>query len=168
MAKVQIRGIRAAQQRLVTLPDDVAEHVLRSSAYAGADLLKEEVVARAPSKSGRLKRAIFTKHLDEHSGRDRQVYRVGVRRGRKKASDKDDGPADTAYYAAWVELGHWYIPPKPDGIPWKAHRAKHVGKKWVNAKSFIRGAFDAKRAEAVRAMKERLKQRLNEILAGKK
>lgn len=168
MAKVQIRGIRAAQERLKTLPDDVAEHALRSSAYAGADLLKDEVIARAPRKSGRLKRSIYTKHLDEHSGRDKQAYRVGVRRGRKRKSDKDDGPDDTAFYAAWGEYGHWHVPPKPDGVSWKEHRKQHIGKKWVPAQQFIRPAFEAKRAEAVRAMKERLKLRLNEILAGKK
>nr|WP_301542705.1 HK97 gp10 family phage protein [Cupriavidus basilensis] len=168
VAKVQIRGIRAAQERLLTLPDEVAEHALRSSAYAGADLLKDEVVARAPRKSGRLKRAIYTKHLEEHSSRDKQAYRVGVRRGRKRKSDKDDGPDDMAFYAAWIEYGHWHVPPKADGTPWKAHRAVHAGKKWVPAKPFIRPSFEAKRAEAVRAMKERLKQRLNEILSGKK
>lgn len=158
------KGFAEFAALLRSLPAEVGEGPLRSAAVAGGKVLRDEAATRAPSgKTGDLKRALYLKFIEEQSTSTRKVYYVSIRRGKKKKAD-DEGPNNVAYYGHMVEFGHWYVPPKPKGVRWKVHRAAHVGKKWVPAKPFLRPAFEARRREVIEAMRDRLKERLVEIL----
>jgi len=145
----RIRG--NAKRNLALLSDQVREKALRSTAYAGAKVLYEEVRLRAPVYDGppkrgvtpgQLKEAIYHAHSPERSGPDRQVYAISV--NKKKAPH---------WYL--IEYGHWtatvgkYGPLQP---------------MWVGPQSYLRASSDAKAQAAVIAMRERFKQRLGEIL----
>ncbi|WLE60237.1 HK97 gp10 family phage protein [Burkholderia plantarii] len=150
---------------LESIPRDIGESDLRSVAVAGGTVLRDEAVERAPAGgTGNLKRALYLKFIEERSTPTSKVYYVSIRRGKKPK--KGEEPTDAAYYGQMVEFGHWYVPPKPKGVRWAAHRKVNIGKKWVPAKPFLRPAYEAKRTAAVDAMRERLKQRLLEKFKG--
>lgn len=159
-------GFAEFAAKLRQLPAEIGEAPLRSAAVAGGRILRDEAAARAPEgETGNLKRALYLKFIEERSSATRKVYYVSIRRGTKGNGSKRDAN-DVAYYGHMVEFGHWYVPPRPKGVRWKAHRAQHIGKKWVPAKPFLRPAFEARRRDVIDAMRERLKQRLMEIFNG--
>ncbi|MFJ2989956.1 HK97 gp10 family phage protein [Collimonas sp. NPDC087041] len=154
MAKFEWQGFDSVEANLKKVPQIVG-NALRSAANAGATVLKDEVIARAPEFKGVLKSAIYQKHIDELSSSDRQVYIVSWRKGK---SDVD------AFYAAWVEYGHWYVPPKLAGVSTKAHRAANR-KIWVEKHPFLRPAFSAKRDAALSAMRVKLAANVRAAIA---
>jgi HK97 gp10 family phage protein len=114
MASVQIR-VRGLEEALRRLEASVGESALRSAAFAGAAVFKEEVIARAPVGTGLLKSQIITAHAaDKSSGAQRQTYVVRVRRG------KGD-----AYYWRFLEFGTAKASARPFIRPsWEARRAQ--------------------------------------------
>jgi HK97 gp10 family phage protein len=160
---VKTTGFAEFAAKLRALPQQIGEGPLRSAAVAGGTLLRDEVSQRAPDgETGNLKRAVYLKFIEEKSSATRKVYYVSIRRGTRKGANSE-GANDVAYYGHMVEFGHWYVPPKPKGVRWKAHRAQHVGKKWVPAVPFMRPGFEARRQDVIEAMRERLKERLLEL-----
>lgn len=154
MAKAEWSGFDDIETNLLKIPKIVGD-ALRSAANTGATVLKDEVVARAPTLKGILQSAIYQKHIDELSGNDKQVYLVSWRKGK---SDLD------AFYGAWVEYGHWYVPPRAKGVSTKAHRAANR-KIWVEKHPFLRPAFAAKREEALSAMRDKLAANVRAAIA---
>jgi len=149
--KASVRIDESIVGALEKLRADLQTKVLRSAAYAGAKLLADEMVARAPVDAGTLRNAIYTWHDDKQSGPLKQVYWVGV--NKREASH-------------WfnVEYGHWRVNVVfrgPDGkiIPTKARLPKPV---WVAAHPYIRPTAD-RMGDAIAAMKARLAERLREI-----
>jgi HK97 gp10 family phage protein len=160
---VNTKGFAEFAAKLRALPAEIGEGPLRSAAVAGGTLLRDEAVQRAPEgETGNLKRAIYLKFIEEKSSGTRKVYYVSIRRGIKRTAFKA-GADNVAYYGHMVEFGHWYVPPRPKGVTRKAHRAQHVGKKWVPAVPFMRPSFEARRQDVIEAMRERLKERLLEL-----
>jgi HK97 gp10 family phage protein len=104
MMSYRMSGFAEIEGWLQALPEKVGESALRSAANAGATVIKDEVVLRAPQSSGRLKRAVYQKHIDERSGETNQTYFVGVRQGTKTAAGKKD-LANDAFYWRFVEYG---------------------------------------------------------------
>ena len=137
------------------LAEEVSSDVLRSAANAGATVIKAEVIARAPRDKGILADNIYQKHIPEASTETSQTYHVSWR---KKSRD-----GESPYYGAWVEYGHWYVPPKPDGITWKRHRVATKAL-YVPAHPFLRPAYEAKKSEALAAMQAKLKDNVKAIL----
>lgn len=158
---VTTSGFTEFAAKLRSISSELGESALRSAAVAGGTLMRDDAIARAPEETGRLKRALYLKFIDEKSSDTSAVYYVGIRRGKAAAAQDDD-----AYYGRMVEFGHWYIPPKPKGVRWATHRKQWVGKKWVPAYPFMRPAFDTRRLEVIQAMRERLQERLLEVLHG--
>jgi hypothetical protein len=154
MAKVGWQGFDDIEANLLKVPEIVGR-ALRSAANNGATVLKTEVIARAPALRGILKSAIYQKHIEELSGSDKQVYIVSWRKGK---SDVD------AFYGAWVEYGHWYVPPTLAGISIRSHRAANR-KVWVEKHPFLRPAFGAKKEEALRVMKDKLAANVRAAIA---
>ncbi|MFJ3316119.1 HK97 gp10 family phage protein [Herbaspirillum huttiense] len=156
MATMQVDGFEDVIRMLEYLPEKVGSDALRSAANAGASIIKSEVIARAPRKRGILADNIYQKHIDEISSATSQTYHVSWRK---------TGKSDVPFYGVWVEYGHWYIPPKPDGITWKRHReqAKPI---FVAAHPFLRPGYEAKKDAALTAMREKLKERVAEALKG--
>lgn len=157
MATMQTDGFDEVIRMLEGLPDKVGSDALRSAANAGASIIKAEVIARAPRKKGILADNIYQKHIEEISSETSQTYHVSWRK---------KGKGEVPFYGVWVEYGHWYVPPKPDGITWKRHRAdaKPV---FVAAHPFLRPGYEAKKDAALSAMRDRLKERISEALRGR-
>jgi len=128
--------------------------------------------------TGTLARSIYRKYIRELSNQETKVYFVGPRQGKmyrkmgKKQVSKD------AYYARWVEYGHFSRPPgthainrrgvsgkwmKGDIVANRLPRTKDrttqlesmvaAGTiKWIPPHPFMRPAFDVKKNAAVDAM----------------
>lgn len=152
MASVQIR-VRGLEQALQRLDAATSESALRSAAFAGAAVFKEEVIARAPVGTGLLKSQIITAHAkDKSSGAQSQTYVVRVRGGkyantranrRKGRVGQESGTGD-AYYWRFLEYG----------------TAKAA------ARPFIRPSWEARRAHALAVMRARLWERVQAGLRG--
>jgi len=142
MMTYRMSGFTEIEGWLQALPEKVGERALRSAANAGATVIKDEVVLRAPQSSGRLKRAVYQKHIDERSGETNQTYFVGVRQGTKTAAGRKD-LANDAFYWRFVEYGTSKKPAEP----------------------FIRPAWESRSLDAVEAMRERLREKVTEAIA---
>lgn len=138
---VQIKGLRELAKALNELPDRVARNGLRVAVYAAAKVVRDEAKRRTPMATGTLRRAVIMKHIPELSGRARQTFFVTVRHGKKyRNQGKKKNLSQDAWYWRFVEFGTSKMPARP----------------------FLRSALEAKRHEAVYAMKERLAQRIEE------
>ena len=145
-AEVKVSGLKELNQALKQLPDRVAKNVLRGATSAGAAVIRKEARIKAPVYTGSvaeghpppgtLRRAIYQKQIAELSGLLKQVFYVGVRRG-KGQHDKKGRTLD-AWYWRFVEFGT----AKMSAIP------------------FLRPAFEAKKQEAVDAIKNYLAERI--------
>lgn len=139
------------------------ESTLRATGYAGAQVFQEEAIHihRASVKTGTIQKNIIVKRLEEESdGAHKQTYIVTVRKG-KMNKDGD------AFYWKWVEGGHKFVPRRPKGTPWKAHRTAaelEYGKSTVPAKPFIRPSYEAKKEQAIKAMLARMAGKIKEYL----
>ena len=159
-----ITGFAEAEQALRDFPGLIDGGVLRQAAAAGATILRDEAIARAPvGETGSLRNALYLKFVDDNSTETRKLYYVSVRRG-KKPPKGAELPSNAAYYGLMVEFGHWYVPPKPKGISQRRHRQANIGKKWVPAQPYLRPAYQAKVDAAIEAMRDRLRDRVSEIM----
>lgn len=176
-----VAGLEELRAALKQLPERISRNVLRGAVAAGAAVIRKEAQAIAPVYTGSvaqghpppgtLKRSIVQKQIVELSGPTRQTFYVTVRKGKKyRGQGKKGNLSQDAYYASWVEFGHYYVPPRPKGVSRKAHRAANRAK-FVPAKPFMRPAFESKKGEAVAAIREYMANRIpQEVakLAGKK
>lgn len=146
---------------LAQVGNAVGEEALRAAGYAGAAVLRDEAKLNASRHrdTGTIMNNIIVKRVEEKSDGGRlQTYYVMVRQG--KMSREGD-----AFYWRWVENGHKIVPPKPKRVTWKQHRAAaalEYGTRRVPGIAFMRGAFDAKRWEAVDAIRAELSKVLSE------
>lgn len=182
---VKMQGLPELLAELRGMPDKVQRRVLTSAVATGARVIKQEVVRRAPVYTGldldtgryvpkgrnapppgTLRRAIYSTRAVNKCTDTLEVFRVGVRSGKRTAKGKAN-PHD-AYYARWVEYGHFTRAPKSLGATRKQRRevAMQTGAvRWVAPRPFFRPAFDAKKEEATRAMERALRERLAVLLA---
>lgn len=144
-ASTEVKGLRELNEALKELPDRVAKNVLRGATAAGAAVIRKETKAKAPvyhgdvakghPPPGTLKRAVYQKQISERSTLVQQVFYVGVRTGRSAMKKGLD-----AFYWFFVELGTARMAARP----------------------FLRPAFEAKKQEAVEAIKAYLAKRIPE------
>lgn len=155
MASISLEGIGDLEQVFLALGEKIGSDALRSAANTGATVIKDEVVIRAPEKSGILKKAIYQKHIPEESSDDRQAYLISWRKGKKSQTD--------AFYGDFIERGHWYVPPKPKGITYEVHRAANRAI-FVPAHPFLRPGFEAKKEAAIEAMRNKLGENVRKAI----
>lgn len=152
---VNVEGLAELRAALRELPQRIARNALRGAVSAGAAVIRKEAKARAPLYTGKvadghpppgtLKRAVYQKQINELSSLTNQVFFVGVRHGKKyqKQGKKGDKSQD-AYYWRFVEFGTSNMAARP----------------------FMRPAFEAKKNEAVAAIKTYLTDRIAKEVAG--
>ncbi len=155
MADIQhVDGLKELQAALKELPERIARNVLRGSVNAGATVIRKEAQARAPVSSGparkgqsppgTLKRALYQKQIRELSSLVKQTFIVSVRKGKQyRNQGKKGNLSQDAYYARFVEFG----------------TAK------MAARPFLRPAFEARKHDAVAAIKAYLERRIPEEVA---
>lgn len=141
----RITGLKELTEALKELPKGIAKNVLRGGVGAGAAVLRKEIKQRAPVYTGQvaqghpppgtLKRAVYQRQIRELSNAIQQTFFVGVRTGKKV--DRKGNTLD-AYYVRWVEYGSTKMTARP----------------------FIRPAFDAKKAEAITAVRDYMAERI--------
>ena len=146
---VRIEGLAELARALRELPERVAKNGLRVSVYAGAKVIRDEARLRAPKAAqslglgqpppGTLKRSVIMKQVPELSSQTRQTFFVLVRHGKKyRKQGKKGNLSQDAWYWRFLEFGT----------------------RKMRARPFLRPALEAKRREAVQAMKERLAERI--------
>lgn len=172
-----VKGLSDLNAALAMLPEQIAKNVLRGAVNAGASVIRKEAVRLAPVYEpgkygvpdprvdpGRLKRAIFQKHAPERSSITAQTVIIGVRKGKSERAKQRGGRTVNldAYYAKWVEFGHWYVPPRKPGYTRKMHRARYATPPglYVPARPFMRPAFEAKKGDAIKAIEQYLRERI--------
>lgn len=180
----KLTGFKELAEALRELPGNIGKNVLRSAAASGASVIRDEAKQNAlrMKVTGTLARSIYMKQIRELSGPEKQTYFVGARSGKLYAKVGKKGVNKDAYYARWVELGHFTRGPGKGGflstgsgrLVRNANRggvnnallaaqvqAGHV--RWVPARPFLRPAFDVRKDLAVEAIGLKIKDRLYEI-----
>ncbi|EAA1838749.1 hypothetical protein DRY65_19625 [Salmonella enterica subsp. enterica serovar Halle] len=120
--------------------------VLRDATRAGAEVLKEEVIVRAPERTGKLKKNVVvvtpkSRHRGEISS-GVHIRGVNPRTGNSDNTMKANNPRN-AFYWRFVEMGTVNMPPHP----------------------FIRPAFDVRQEQAMEVVFRRMNQAIDEALS---
>lgn len=160
------------------LPKKVVDRLKIGAVASGARIVRDQAIANAPewhgdvSKGhpppGTLKRAIYMARLIHKCTPTFEVWAVDVRTGsRTIARGKNKGMSTNdkdAYYAAWVEYGHWTRTP---GSTKRQHReavrtgmAATMGARFIPAQPYMRPAVEAKKEAAFNAMAEYIAKNL--------
>jgi HK97 gp10 family phage protein len=148
-SSVQIKGLAELNRALAELPPRVARNVLRGSVAAGAAVIRDEARVQAPRYEGQvaakhpppgtLKRAIYSAQARRLSSLLQQVYQVGVISGKRaKVGKAKSGKSKDAYYWRFVEFGTVKMAARP----------------------FLRPAFEAKKMQAVEAIRAYMAERI--------
>ncbi|HDT5880956.1 TPA: HK97 gp10 family phage protein [Klebsiella pneumoniae subsp. pneumoniae] len=138
-------GLQDIARDLQTLSKAENNKVLRDSTRAGAEVLRQEVIDRAPEKTGKLKKNVVVTQKSRRRGEISSgvhIRGVNPRTGNSdntmKASNKRN-----AFYWRFVELGTSTAPAHP----------------------FVRPAFDTRQEEAAQAAMNRMNKAIDEVLA---
>ncbi|HEO9146088.1 TPA: HK97 gp10 family phage protein [Enterobacter asburiae] len=120
--------------------------VLRDATRAGAEVLKEEVIARAPVRTGKMKKnvVVVTQKSRRRGEISSGVHIRGVnpRTGNSDNTMKASNPRN-AFYWRFVEMGTVNMPPHP----------------------FVRPAFDTREELATQVAMKRMNQAIDEALS---
>jgi HK97 gp10 family phage protein len=148
----RIEGLQELDRQLRALPERVAGNALATAVSAGARVIRNEAIARAPVDTGALKSQIFIKRL-RSSSQSEKTSLIGVRGGLAKY-------ANTKKNIRSGKAGQTY---KTDGktFYWKFIE---LGTSKMPAKPFLRPAFDTKEQDAVSAITEKLDQRIQKAI----
>lgn len=180
---VKIGGLDVLRKALLQLPDRLASNSLNAAVGAGAAIIRDEARAIAPEWTGdvskghpppgTLKRSIITKKIPERSTYYRKVWFVTVRKGRQyRGQGKKGNLSQDAYYWKWVEFGHYYVarfageytdyPLRGRGRRTGLAARRAAKSLFIPAQPFMRPAYTRKRLAAVEAIKEKLRQRIEQ------
>lgn len=156
VVEVSIKGFENLAQVLKSFPQTVARRILSRAVYAGATVVRDDARARAPVKTGKLRKSIKIKSAKSRRGTIEKVFRVYV----------------AAYYGHMVERGT------------KAHRitrvnakALKIGRNYrvevdhpgiVSPKPFLRPALDENTRSIVDAMRDKLRAGIEQYVRGPK
>ena len=177
---IELKGFKELAEALRTLPDKLAGNTMKQAVSAGAQVIQAEMKNNASrmADTGTLARSIYRKFIPELSANYKVVYFVAPRQAynyRTKIGDKrvKAGAKNDAYYARWVELGHWSRPSGGKAIKVRAgargreaelNRLSAAGQiKWVGPHSFMRPAFDTQKERAIGALGLILELRLQRL-----
>lgn len=130
---MKVEGLKELADKLRGMGPDLSRNALRAAVRAGASTVRAEAINMAPQDTGRLRRAIYLKHIREKSGAHQQTFYVSVRAGKRYRKRELD-----AYYWRFVEFG----------------TAK------MAARPFMRPAFEVRKGDALEAIKARLAARI--------
>jgi len=168
-ARITVTGIDGLKEKLRAMDEELREKALRAATFAGAQVICNQAITNAPEYTGEvsqghpppgtLKKSIIVKRIEEKCGDYRQTYYITVRRGEK-------GTSSDAFYAHMVEYGHFARGPgqalKGSARNKAAQRVALAasGAKFIPAQPFLRTAFEAKKEDAIRAIENKLSERL--------
>lgn len=161
----KLSGFRELAEGLRELPQRLAANALRAAAGAGAAEIRREAKRLAPIYTGEvaqghpppgtLQKSIYSGHSRSRSKPHSAVAIVSVRRTGK-------GKQAGAFYASWVEFGHFARGPKSVG---KSKAGKAAARaaglvRWVPPRPYLRPAIDNASRRAIEAVGAKLRARL--------
>ena len=139
-------GLDEIARDLETLSRAENNKVLRDATRAGAEVLREEVIQRAPERTGKMKKnvVILTQKARRRGEISSGVHIRGVnpRTGNSDNTMKANNPRN-AFYWQFVELGTVNMPAHP----------------------FVRPAFDTRQEQAAQSAMERMNRAIDEVLS---
>ena len=133
---VKIEGLKELERKMIALGPKISRQALKSALVAGAIVIKKEAQLMAPSKTGRLRRAMYIKKMGKPNPFAENVI-FGVRHGRKRSKRDLD-----AYYWSFLEFGT----------------------KFIKQMSFVRNAFQKAQRPALEKIKEVLAQKISKLV----
>ena len=159
---MSIDGLEQALAELRAVPQVIAQRVLKGAVATGASVIRREVIRQAPSMSGTLKQAVYQARNTQLCTPVQETFKVGVRRG-KLAVRKVKGQSVSvdAYYAIWVERGHYARVPHATTKTAKAAARAAGTAAWVPAHPFFRPAVAASSDAALQAMRDYIRAQLS-------
>ena len=178
---MRVDGLRELQARLKEFAPKLAAKALGASVNAGAKVIKDDAIARAPYYTGvvqdghpppgTLRRSIITVKIPKESNQYKKVYAVTVRTGLKYRFAGNGWKGQDAFYWRFVEFGHFTRQPNSGKRLRKTDKGeKNSGSlagqvqsgsvRWVPAQPFMRPAFEMKKNEALQAMQNKLADRI--------
>lgn len=150
MMTVQVKGLAELSRDMRALGPKISLRALRSALGAGAKVVKQDIVARVPVKTGRLQRAVYVKRMNKPNP-FMERFIVGIRSG--KAMQKRD-------------LDAWYWKFFEFGTKERFHKnGKSVGS--IAKRSFVVPAFETKKEQALARIKEVLTRKIAQIVREK-
>ena len=149
---VKMLGLKELSAQLDALPLRVAQRILGKAVSAGARIVRDEAIARAPVATGALRSQIFTKRERSESAYEKTSV-VGVKNGVARYGN-------TAANRRMNRAGKEY---KVDGKTYY-WRFLEFGTHKMRAHPFLRPAFDDKQWEAVRAIQETLEKNIDKAI----
>jgi HK97 gp10 family phage protein len=127
---VEVKGLRELREALVKkIPAEMQGKVLQSALAAGARPIVADAKARAPKKTGTLRRSLFSFRVKSASTGTREERAIRPRQGKKFQKAGRD-----AFYWRFVEFGTAKMPAQP----------------------FLRPAFESKKQDALAAIVKQL------------
>jgi len=145
MISLRIEGLKELQYALNQLPKEIQARPLRSAVSAAAKVIADDVKTQVPVETGTLKSAVYRYRSRRNSTTGRETFFVGIRQGKAKY-------ANTARNRRAGRVGKTYKT-QGEAFYW---RFLEFGTKKMQARPFLRPAFEANKQKAVEVMKERL------------
>lgn len=167
-ASMSFAGMQQLLAEMAELPDAIQKRLMKGAVATGASVIRKEAILLAPSYTGpvsaghpppgTLKRAIYQTRLVEECTATVEAWKVDVRRGKNARSVKRGKAVANldAYYASWVEYGHYTRAPKGERKNVRSGDKPVLGSYYVMARPYMRPAFEGKKAEALQAMQDYL------------
>lgn len=139
-------GLQEIARDLELLSRAENNKVLRDATRAGAEVIKQEVIKKAPVRTGKLKNNVVV--LTQKARRRGDIASgVHIRGVNPRTGNSDNtmkaGNKRNAFYWRFVELGTSHMPAHP----------------------FVRPAFDTRQEEATQVAMARMNRAIDEVLA---
>lgn len=173
--------MRAMLTEMALLPQVVRQRIAKGAVASAASVIRKAAIDLAPEWTGdvgaghpppgTLKRAIYQARLVDQCTPTVEVWAVDVRAGKQfrhmgsvsGSAGPTQGINRDAFYARWVEYGHYTRTP---GMTSAQHRRArsgvdlYTGATWVAARPFMRPAFESNKDEAIRVMEDYIRTNL--------
>jgi HK97 gp10 family phage protein len=153
MISMKIDGLRQLDEELKKLPIELQKKELRSAVAKSSAILRNEIIAKAPVDTGRVKNNVYRFYAKKQSDSGKATYVVGIRNGKKRkyvnsGKNRRIGRAGKTYETEG-EAFYW--------------RFTEFGTKKMPARPFVRPAFDAKKTEIIESIKLSLTKSIKKI-----
>ena len=149
---IKVEGLKELEKALHQLPAKLAQKHLRRGVARMGKVVRDAIRARAPVKTGQLKRNIVHVRSRRLSGNGRETYNVLVRTKRKKYADNRANRRAGKVGKSYTVEGDAYY--------WKY---LEFGSSKISARPFMRPGFEASKTQALEAMQKLLKESLDEL-----
>lgn len=162
MIEAKVEGLRELQRAMLELPKQLQGKVTQQALAAAAQPIVESARLRAPEKTGRLAKAIYSRR-SRRSTPNLQVRDITVRSGKRQAQRDGD-----AYYWKFIEFGRAAIEAKPGRLlKFTAPDGRTVytrSAKAIPARPFLRPAFEVQKSTALKIFQQRMRRGIDKAV----